>query len=363
MTYPNASILRSCRHLLHGSAVAALLSAALIAPQLAGCGSDGTFVNGEVCGNGRDDDGNGAADCDDSACKAEAACKENGSSGGSSGGSSKVPNFVPPLPSGPPRMQLVIDRVILPKTSANFAIDLDNDGTKDNKLGAIIGILQSVATGLDLQTQVDSVFKSGMLLLLAELYTKSLTTDPSGVLAVNLGRDTDNDASNNFTGQGKFRLHARTPKDLRLAVLLKNGRMDTKPGRLKVPLPLVPGQPAISLTLLRARIQGVVSAKGITQGILSGAIPREEVDNVLVPGLAKTITYYMNDKSISAGVLKLLRSFDSNKDNKVTAAELRGTIVAQALRPDVVLSGDPDKTPDSLSLSLGFTAVPCTILK
>jgi len=130
-----------------------------------------------------------------------------------------------------------------------------------------------------------------------------------------------------------------------------------------VPLPLVPNQPPITLTLKRARVRGAVSAGGIQNGLLSGAIPMTEVDGILIPALAQLVTGFLNDPSSSPDLINVLRIFDANNDNTVTADEIKNSIISQLLRPDVVLSGDPDRIPDSLSLGVGFTAVPCQIVK
>ncbi len=110
--------------------------------------------------------------------------------------------------------------------------------------------------------------------------------------------------------------------------------------------------PAI-VTLKKGHLEADVSATGMVNGQITGAIPSAQVNSVLIPAIAGT----MNDPTMDPGVKGM---FDTDKDGTVTADEIRNNIlISFLLNPDVDTDGK--NGPDALSIGVGFTAVPCKI--
>ncbi len=327
----------------------------------AGC-SDSRLAGAEDCANGEDDDGDGLVDCADGDCRGRAGC------GGGLSPDARVdafipPDLTPPPPTVPPLMQVVVNRLLAPRDDKAYSLDLDQDGVKDNRLGEIMAILLLTAKDIDFQAEVDKAVQNGDVILLGEVFARSLRDDPTTVFAAHAGADSDGDPSNNFSGSASLKIHKDSPPDVRLGGKIAAGALDLGPGTLSVQLPLFPGQAPTTVTLRRARIQGQISAAGIASGILAGAIPEEEVDQILLPALADLLTTYLTDPTASTELRNLLKLFDLDGDDRITGDELQKSIFAMVLQPDVMTGDEPDLRPDSLSIGLGFTAVPCQIVK
>ncbi len=88
-----------------------------------------------------------------------------------------------------------------------------------------------------------------------------------------------------------------------------------------------------------------------------GAISQNDIQNSLLPAVAKTLDHEMNDPTTKQSTKDALKKvFDTDNDGKISAKEVLGNAAVQA-----VLAGDVDADKDGkkeeLSLGLGFTAV------
>ncbi|MFH1131961.1 MAG: hypothetical protein V1754_11540 [Pseudomonadota bacterium] len=333
---------------------------------LGACGSATIYVH-EICDNFVDDNGNGLVDCADPECIIFATCTSN-LDGGVDG-----PSYDGPISDGAYKkkldgnnmalLQAIMNELMLPKSGTDYAIDLDGNGTLDNKVGEIIGILDMFLSGVDLQAEVNNSIKSGQLLMMMEVFSYSLANDSSTTVQVHVGDDLDSNPADNFSGIEEFGISSLSPADVQLTGPVTNGFLKAGPGTLFAPLPLVPDKPPTTITIKRAQIHGNVSATGVTNGVLTGAIPVEEVDLVLIPALAEMLTYYMYAPNTPPGAKQVLTTFDTDKNGTISDDEIRNSMIAMALSGDVTIDPDPDAQPDALSLALGFNAVPCKINK
>jgi predicted secreted protein len=104
-----------------------------------------------------------------------------------------------------------------------------------------------------------------------------------------------------------------------------------------------------------------VSANGLTNGVIRGAVPWVEVDQKFIPMIAAEATATLQAPTTPQNVKDALTiAFDINKDTVISADEIRKSeLLKLVLKPDVDMDGD--KTPDSLSAAMAFTAVRCSI--
>ena len=326
-----------------------------------GCSDDSTSTGLEICDNGVDDNGDGLADCKDpdcykrlQSCRVDAALPDLAPADTTVGPDAEVP-----LPSA---LQTVINRMLLPKTAGEYGMDFNNDGKVDNKLGQILAGLQALHGGLDVQKDLDEQLKDGVILLLQDVFASDLTDSAKASLVTHFGKDLDNNASDNFSGSETFGIAPVTPGEIRLEGKIVGGKATFGPGTLVAPIAI--GKVYVVITLRQAYVMGTVTAQGITNGLMAGAVPLTDVTGRMLPGLATQMTQRLNSPLTTPAGLKLLKYFDKDADGTITVKELSGDALLKSVlldQPDVDTDGD--KKNDAISVGIGFTAVPCSIQK
>lgn len=269
---------------------------------------------------------------------------------------------------GPGREQqhgYVTDTMRIGRTAGetqSYAFNLDDDNVLDNRLGTALAGLSSFA---DFDAAIASSIRSGQVIMLQSLRSRSLTSDPSAWWQSSFAVPT---ASPVLTGGGTFAIDPAAPSSTTLAGAIADGRFTGGPGAAPVRLGVLAGQPPVELHLTGARIQAACSVGGCT-GKLGGGVPSTEVDRLVIPVLAATLQALVDASctgstpdSCDARARTILALFDANHDLEITADELRGNnIIRSIFSPDVDLlkaNGQPgrDGVKESLSLGLGFTA-------
>lgn len=256
-------------------------------------------------------------------------------------------------------MQLVVNTLTLPTSATTYAVDLDNNGTKDNQLGAILGALGGyIPKANSPQTMIDAQIKQGALILLFDILATSIVNAATMTLKMYLGADLDSNAADNFTGSEEFGISASSPTNLSMPGKITSGQMVAGPGTMTIPIPL--GTTPTNVSLKLAQATGTLSSAGLAAGQINGAIPWTEVQSSLLPALATMLDdQYKNatDPTLK-NLLKTL--FDLNGDGTITATELKGNLILGIfLKADVDTDGD--KKMDAMSAGLGFTGVTCKI--
>jgi hypothetical protein len=325
------------------------LGVLLLAPA-AGCSEDNPVSGTEICDNSKDDDGDKLVDCADPDC---VSCTDGGADVGSGDGGTGDGGTLPLA------LQAVLNTITMPLSSAEYAIDLDNNGTLDNQVGLMLGALMAVNPKLDLQKDLDLQMSQGKILSLHEVFAASLTDASTALAQVHMGQDPDGDPSNNFTGSATLGVLATGTS---LPGKIAGGQLRLGPGSLTSPV--IIGATHIVITLKAAVMQADISATGMTKGTIAGAIPMADVSSKLIPALAKEIDRQYKDPKITPDGKKLLHDvFDLNKDGTISAQEFGDNpIISVALKtPDV--DSDGDKLKDAMSIGFGFTAVTCKISK
>lgn len=250
-----------------------------------------------------------------------------------------------PLPpdAGPAAaLQVVIDKLTLPKSNTDYAKDLDGNGTKDNQLGGILGVMNTL--GIDMQTDLDNQINSGALSLLFEVFADSIADATDAKLQFHLGAP--------LPTANEYGIATASPPNLVLDGAIVGGHYDGGPGTFTIPVPL---GTTVMLNLEKAYVSADVTSGGMTNGLINGAIPSNDVDQTLIPAIAQLMTDGMSQ-------MPLLATFDANKDGTISADELRNNALLKlALAPDVDTDGD--QKADALSVGMAFTAKACTIKK
>lgn len=276
----------------------------------------------------------------------------------------------------------VVDTLAVPSSGPEadeVALDLDGDSQPDNQLGGLLGTL---STYVDVSAEVNEQLAQGGIILLANLKATDLV-DATGVgLYVYLGADpdpapcldeTDTECGRHLDGSGSFSIDPESPEDAVIIGANDGGSFSGGPGEVTIEIALA-GQ-SLALTLIGARAEMDVSADGLTGGKLGGAITVDDITNEIVPAITVVIQGLLAectggtapDCGCEGGTETIRGLFDdAPADCMVTEEEvLDSPVTALLTTADVDLldaSGNPgtDGTNESVSLGVGFSAVPGT---
>ena len=260
-------------------------------------------------------------------------------------------------PASSSAAQTVINKLLLPASGAQYAADIDGNGTKDNQLGHIMGALKLMAgAAMDPQKELDGQISQGQILLLFDIKAKSIKDDAAMQLQFYLGADLDSNAADNFSGTEEFGIDSASPTNLILTGKIAASKLDAQ-GNIMVPVPI--GTTPTTLTLKKATVTATLSTTGMADGVLSGAIPMADVNSKLLPALATQLDAAW--KSATDPTLKnLLGGMDTDGDGTIEGSDLTGNLlIGIFIKADVDTDGD--KTMDAMSVGMGFTAVNCKI--
>lgn len=256
------------------------------------------------------------------------------------------------------QMQAVINKIKLPQKATDYAADLDGDGTKDNQIGLILEAFGSLASSFDSQDSVDKTISGGEMLVLLELFAPSATAAPKAELVVMVGSDPDSDPKNNFTGTAILAAQSGTGATLKGSI--KSAKLSAGPGTVQLPLPV--GSTPVVVSLKKTSVEATLTAKGMVDGVLRGAVAYGDVTGKLLPSLAAAMDKNYKDSTTSAAVKAMLQTFDGDSDGTITGTELQqNAVVGAVLKADV--DSDGDGKVDAISVAAGFTAVVCNITK
>ena len=265
----------------------------------------------------------------------------------------------------------VTNKLVLPTDSTEsekYALELN--GKKYNSLGGILALVVSQAPTLNIAAEMDGALCEGAALILMRAQANSLTSGPatmqSWVAKKKACCTTTSDntkccteaATACFNGTTEFEKEATTT-DYLFGGTISGGKVKAGPSKMKLNLTLSGGS-SLSLNLVSVVIKGEITATGIKNGVLSGAIPKDDLDNVVVPELAKMVNTAYTDPKGDQKTKDLLKTlFDTDKDGKITATEVANNgLIKTFLDGDVDTDNDGKK---ELSLGLGFTTVAAKI--
>lgn len=258
--------------------------------------------------------------------------------------------------------------------SLDDAFDLDNNGHRDNQIGAVIVALRAQG-GIDAQSPSDAALARGVSITLADLQAPDLTSASAAGFTLFVGTNptpmpcngsADTTCGHHLNGSGSFDV-AATPRDTPIVGPITGGVYDGGPGRLSMPIYISSGTPAF-VTLLGARVEVTVAANGLVRGKICGGIPSSDIDAKLYPAMQQGFTATVGrdcsalNNPPGCGCLQgsqgsaLIAFLDANHDCAFTTAELQQSSILSALiRADVVVEGET-----AISVGVAFTAVDAT---
>jgi len=281
----------------------------------------------------------------------------------------------------------VVDSVDLPSTATKanqlgFNLDCDEQGRPDNALGQIVATIYSYESS-DLDAEVAALIAEGKLLHLMTLQSTGLV-DATGVgLTLQHGIDLDGDPTDNFSGDEPFAVDPSIWSGTTSGDLVA-GHLSLRGGELPLGLILPTLDEPVILPIDGARVEADVSG-GRIEGRIGGAVPRDAVTFILIPFIYTALQRAIDRDCTGVATLQhrcgcqagsfgetLIDLFDEEPtggDCVISLDELRNNSLASSLlAPDVDLLDqdgvvDPraDGVKDSLSLGIGFTAVPARL--
>jgi hypothetical protein len=287
----------------------------------------------------------------------------------------------------------VIDELRIPTSAAQanqLGLDLDGDGETDNALGVLLSTLGSVVGDIDLQATLNAQFLDGTIIVLAELKATSLANASNSALWIYLGDNpstepcvTEDDCGHHLDGQTSFDLAANSPTTARVDGTISGGSFSGGPGIVSLQLALVDDIPPLNVDLVGARVEiESVSETGLASGRIGGGITLVQIENELIPAIAAGLSALLEAECAGEGeepepcgcpedsAAEIVQeTFDTDNSCDISAAELLANdIVATLIQADVDLldengnfdptpESDPNFSPDSMSLGVGFSAV------
>lgn len=287
--------------------------------------------------------------------------------------------------------RFVVHQVTMPGGTNHFPYDVDGDGKTENKTEDVVAGLE--AAGLNVQQAFDDDLADGDILMLIDIQGGSLM---NGCANVVIREATPPGMPPAFNGMDSF-----TPNPSYTAVKLvgnlSNGSLTTTApknqppaslGVLKLSVPITLDY-KLPLIVYGARIEGKLSATGITNGRLYGALRKTDLETYSFPVVAQAVTQRINELPNDSEEALMIAVFENqnntiSKDKctntpakccatnpttcEITAAEVGASpLIQQLIAPDIQMfqngswSPSPEgAAPDSLSFGIGFAGVKAT---
>lgn len=305
----------------------------------------------------------------------------------------------------------VANSLVLPTGNKDKAIDLNGDGRVDNQLGNVIATLSSA--GLDTQGGVDKSIEDGDVVLLFNVQTPDLTKADAVGVSVYIGEkvpqnctsDTadggaaDGGAENctggpDFSGMGAFTVDNSQAKAAFYGKLnankftSNNPVTTTHPVSMTLKVALVSGGDPLPLVINGARLSfttGTDDASGkdgLLDGQINGSVKISDINDHIIPAVVSLLNDMVEKDPSGSTATQVLGIFDTGDctngdgtmatagDNKIDVCEVAtNSLIGNVLSPDVQIydangnyaPSKDNKTPDSMSVGIGFTAVAATI--
>ncbi len=242
-------------------------------------------------------------------------------------------------------------------------------GTKKyNSLGGILALLTSQMPEIKLQQDLDLSMDAGRVLNLFRIRPGSgkQSNDSRGQTLVATAQSccTSKEKPSAckaealqscFSGKHPFKVDPKLTAGPPVAGTIKDGTLALGRGDLPLRISYF-GSGILDFVLHHASLRGKISSDGITEGVITGALSQYQICNVVIPTAARYFSEQYSDPKADQKTKDLLKTlFDSNKDGKITNAEVATNgLVKTFMDGDMDLDGDGAK---ELSIGVGFSAV------
>jgi len=304
--------------------------------------------------------------------------------------------------TGTNTVQFAINNMFMPTDKYQYSGDLDGDGKPDNALSNIIALVN--AANIDSQTSVTASFASGLVSILFEAQTTDAALQNASATGVTYysGKKPANppkyDGTDNLTVDPAIASAEFFGNIAGGAFSSNASATTTHPVSLQLKLALVPNQDPVVLPMNGVHL-GFTTADGkvgstctystkdtnLPCGSISGSVKITDLAGQVLPAVSTALTAQMMADPNGPRTKTIEMMFDTGgctdangvaakpMDLTVTPCELAGSsTIGTLLAPDVKVydGGNYKPTPnaapadkDSLSVGLGFTAVPVKITK
>jgi hypothetical protein len=286
--------------------------------------------------------------------------------------------------------KFVVNRIVVPMSRHDYAIDLNGDGVPDNALGTFYNAFSS--QNVNSQASTDSEIAAGQDIVLLTLGSSDagFTVDPCALTQLQNGK---NQANPDFSsGMGAFTVDPAAATAFFGGPLISAAfdslplpPVATTPVRMALKLPMM-GQALVPVTA--GHIHFTVAGSGLMSGQIQGAISTADVNGYLVPGLQAQLNAAAMQSPCGANCMQVRQLFDTGgkadpacgttcknpdgtcakaNDGVISYCEVATSgIIQNILLPDVQLTdglghykpNPANSVKDSFSIGLGFTAVP-----
>ncbi len=267
----------------------------------------------------------------------------------------------------------VLDKIIMPLTSQDAQkYSLVFKGKKYNALGNILALLAQQAPNLSIQSSIDGALCAGSTIVLLKVQAKDMTSDPAAVAQALVGAEqkccpnSDKKAKDYntkccaeakkgcFGGTGEHCAAKDSPTNMLFKGKIAGGAAKFGPSTMKLKIPLTEAG-TLDLNLKYVHIEATTTASGMTKGILSGAIPKSDLDTNVIPQVAKMLNKTYTDPDTDKQTKDMIKQlFDGDGDGQITTKEVsENALIKTFLAGDVDVDGDGT---NELSLGIGFSA-------
>jgi hypothetical protein len=252
----------------------------------------------------------------------------------------------------------VISEVYIPgsltEAQANgIGMDLDDNGSIDNKLAALMKLLLDESDEFEINSIIADQIRDGGVILLNRLKIDDFTGDGEIMGTFVEGEMVGSATENLYSGDGHFTMDATSEYKTSLCGRIYGAGVMELSGSVVLNLPLTLGT-VITLTVEHAQVKGQVTDAGWTDVILAGGVQLDEVIDKILPSFVDNV----NDEISSnrAGSQFIIDTFDNNcsteiegcannvecvSDEIITETELKcNSIVNTVLTPDVTIEGE-----------------------
>lgn len=222
--------------------------------------------------------------------------------------------------------------------------EFPGSGIPVNKLGAMFQVMLDMMDPLPIQDELDANMLNGEALQVGMFRTVGLGATDHGATAMYVhvvDADDPVDPSNNWAGDGTFRLDAGQTLDETYTANLEGGEIlavGTSERIGTMTLPFFAGEEPVMSHGVHSVLSGTLTEDEFDGFIASAATPQQFIDNV-VPSGARLLT-----RAIEANVPKkedIKNFFDKDDNDVITEAELAESATFATLsQPDVDLDGD-----------------------
>ncbi len=283
-----------------------------------------------------------------------------------------------------PHLDFLVSAYVVPTSSTeakDMGVDLDGDGTIDDKLGSIVSLFgyPEEQEDYDANAELAKTLAAGQMLLVLRVFPDGDGPDNDQMLVQVLeGRVYD--ATPLFDGSDRVALAPDADPENALCGARQDWRYESNPSRARFPLPLDLSRGGfLWMTMDRLLVSGGVDAAGWPDITVGGGLSRDALEQEFFPWWADLLNARIAADPEGGSATWGLEWFENNceetidgcdplpdgcaEDGVISVDEIRcNALLDSALHPDVDLF-DEDPSNDLMSVGVRLSAVPVTVVE